>query len=151
MKLRSKILSFLLALMLVASLFALNSSAEDGQVLIDLSTTWRYLDDGTDPGAGLTSLTDWTKPGFNDSSWKSAAGKFGSKNGTLGSISGCETPTVLIDLYADDGNTHPTYFFRTTFTVDNLSSIGALSFDMLAGRLELFPMLILFTPSTWKK
>ena len=26
-----------------------------------------------------------------------------------------------------------------------------LSFDMLAGRLELFPMLILFTPSTWKK
>jgi len=26
-----------------------------------------------------------------------------------------------------------------------------LTFDMLAGRLELFPMLILFTPSTWKK
>ncbi len=26
-----------------------------------------------------------------------------------------------------------------------------LTFDMLAGRLELFPMLILFTPATWKK
>ena len=26
-----------------------------------------------------------------------------------------------------------------------------LIFDMLAGRLELFPMLVLFTPSTWKK
>ena len=26
-----------------------------------------------------------------------------------------------------------------------------LIFDMLAGRLELFPMLLLFTPSTWKK
>ena len=26
-----------------------------------------------------------------------------------------------------------------------------LIFDMLAGRLELFPMLILFYPSTWKK
>lgn len=26
-----------------------------------------------------------------------------------------------------------------------------LSFDMLAGRLELFPMLIIFSPSTWKK
>ncbi len=26
-----------------------------------------------------------------------------------------------------------------------------LSFDMLAGRLELFPMLLLFTPSTWRK
>ena len=26
-----------------------------------------------------------------------------------------------------------------------------LTFDMLAGRLELFPMLLLFTPETWKK
>ena len=25
-----------------------------------------------------------------------------------------------------------------------------LTFDMLAGRLELFPMLMLFSPSTWK-
>jgi trk system potassium uptake protein TrkH len=35
----------------------------------------------------------------------------------------------------------------------HFSPIGKLilSFDMLAGRLELFPMLILFTPSTWKK
>ena len=28
---------------------------------------------------------------------------------------------------------------------------AVLIFDMLAGRLELFPMLLLFTPSTWKK
>lgn len=35
----------------------------------------------------------------------------------------------------------------------HFSPVGKLilSFDMLAGRLELFPMLILFTPSTWKK
>jgi trk system potassium uptake protein TrkH len=26
-----------------------------------------------------------------------------------------------------------------------------LSFDMLAGRLELFPMLLLFIPSSWKR
>ena len=26
-----------------------------------------------------------------------------------------------------------------------------LIFDMLAGRLEIFPLLLLFTPSTWKK
>lgn len=25
-----------------------------------------------------------------------------------------------------------------------------LSFDMLAGRLEIFPMLLLFVPSTWR-
>ncbi|HAP33726.1 MAG TPA: potassium transporter KefA, partial [Lachnospiraceae bacterium] len=38
----------------------------------------------------------------------------------------------------------------------NYSSFGSfskivLSFDMLAGRLEMFPMLILLVPSTWKK
>lgn len=38
----------------------------------------------------------------------------------------------------------------------NFSSLSALSkyvlmFDMLAGRLEIFPMLVLFLPSTWKK
>ena len=26
-----------------------------------------------------------------------------------------------------------------------------LSFDMLAGRLEIFPMLLLFAPSQWRK
>lgn len=40
--------------------------------------------------------------------------------------------------------------------IGNFSSFSALSkfvfmFDMLAGRLEIFPMLILFMPDTWKK
>ncbi len=40
--------------------------------------------------------------------------------------------------------------------IGNFSSFSALSkfvfmFDMLAGRLEIFPMLILFMPGTWKK
>lgn len=33
----------------------------------------------------------------------------------------------------------------------SLLSKSVLIFDMLAGRLELFPMLLLFTPATWKK
>lgn len=33
----------------------------------------------------------------------------------------------------------------------SLLSKYVLMFDMLAGRLELFPMLIFFLPSTWKK
>lgn len=40
--------------------------------------------------------------------------------------------------------------------LDNFSELSALSklvliFDMLAGRLELFPILLLFSPNTWKK
>jgi trk system potassium uptake protein TrkH len=44
-------------------------------------------------------------------------------------------------------------FVGPTQNFADFSVIGKLilSFDMLAGRLELFPMLILFTPSTWKK
>ena len=44
-------------------------------------------------------------------------------------------------------------FVGPTQNFADLSPISklVLSFDMLAGRLELFPMLILFTPSTWKK
>ncbi len=34
--------------------------------------------------------------------------------------------------------------------LDNFSKV-ILTFDMLAGRLELFPMLVLFVPKTWKK
>lgn len=40
--------------------------------------------------------------------------------------------------------------------VGNFSSLSdvsklVLSFDMLAGRLEIFPMLLLFAPSQWSK
>ena len=44
-------------------------------------------------------------------------------------------------------------FVGPTQNFADFSVLGKLilSFDMLAGRLELFPMIILFTPSTWKK
>ena len=40
--------------------------------------------------------------------------------------------------------------------VNNFSSLSdiskfVLSFDMLAGRLEIFPILLLFAPSQWRK
>ncbi len=37
------------------------------------------------------------------------------------------------------------------FACFNISSKLVLIFDMLAGRLELFPMMILFSPATWKR
>ena len=37
------------------------------------------------------------------------------------------------------------------FAFFSLPSKLVLMFDMLAGRLELFPMIVLFAPSTWKK
>jgi len=37
------------------------------------------------------------------------------------------------------------------FAFFSIPSKLVLIFDMIAGRLELFPMLLLFTPTTWKK
>ena len=111
MKIRSKILPLLLVLMLLISLFCINTSADASDVLIDLSTEWRYLDDGTDPASGSSSLTSWTLPGFNDSSWKRASGKFGAKNGAIGNVDTFGSPTVLLDHYYDNGDTIHTYFF----------------------------------------
>ena len=39
----------------------------------------------------------------------------------------------------------------SNFTVYSQPAKYVLMFDMLAGRLELFPLLLLFTPATWKK
>ncbi len=73
---------------------------------------------------------------------------------------------LLISL---DGSDFTTNFTAVTSAVGNigpgLSKVGptmnfsffsplsklVLTFDMLAGRLEFFPMLLLFSPSTWKK
>ena len=49
------------------------------QQVVNLNTSWKYLDNNTDPAAGLGSLTAWTAAGFDDSSWKEAAGSFGAK------------------------------------------------------------------------
>ncbi len=76
---------------------------------------------------------------------------------------------VSLLLITIDGRDLVTNFTAVTATINNvgpgLSSVGpaanyadfsvfsklVLIFDMLAGRLELFPMLILFTPAAWKK
>lgn len=77
--------------------------------------------------------------------------------------------TVSVILISFDDHDLITNFTAVTATINNigpgLSLVGptgnfaffsipsklVLIFDMLAGRLELFPMLVLFAPATWKK
>ena len=77
--------------------------------------------------------------------------------------------TVSVILISFDDHDLVTNFTAVTATINNigpgLSLVGptgnfaffsipsklVLIFDMLAGRLELFPMLVLFAPATWKK
>ena len=96
--------------------------------VIDATTVWKYLDDNTDPANGLGSLTAWTTSDFNDGAWKSAAGSFGAKRGQLTEFDGF-TPTVLLNQYKSDvpNEDVPTFFFRSTFEVENLSEITSIT------------------------
>lgn len=115
---------------------------ESEKVVINNETSWRYLDDGTDPAKG-TYLYDnfnirysWTYPndieyegqkiGYDDSSWKLATGPYGAKKG--GAIEGANTLMQHYNGKTVDGKDKAieTYFFRTDFNVDNLEGINKI-------------------------
>lgn len=96
--------------------------------VINGNTVWKYLDNNTDPAQGLPSLQAWTVKDFNDTAWKTAAGKFGAKRGQLGDCDGF-TPTVLLTQYVEGSENVdiPTYFFRTNFQVTDLDKITSIT------------------------
>ena len=100
---------------------------------IDGDTVWSYLDDGTDPAAGLAGRTEWAQPDFDDSAWKTAAGSFGAKKGSTEGMDGGYAIHTLLDQYKEDGDDKEAYFFRTTVTVPDASAVqqivGSLLYD----------------------
>ena len=114
----NRFLVILLALLLVFSSFGpIVSRAEEpaDKVLVNSGSTWKYLDNGSDQG------TAWKEVDFDDSAWKEGAAPLGypagEDHGTFPEIQ-----TVI--RYGDDSqNKHATTYFRTTFTVENLSEI----------------------------
>ena len=108
--------------------YAKEQNTEENVAAVNENTTWKYLDDNTDPASGLSSLTAWTASDFNDSAWKSASGKFGAKKGALTSFNGF-TPTVLLQQYQEEGSSKctPTFFFRTTFDAKNIDQITSVT------------------------
>lgn len=110
-----------------AVVHAEDQTTQTSSTVINENTVWKYLDNNTDPAAGLSSLTAWTEKGFNDTAWKSAAGKFGAKRGALTSFDGF-TPTILLQQYIEGTSTDvPTFFFRTTFDVSNLEQLTSIT------------------------
>jgi hypothetical protein len=87
--------------------------------VVDASTTWRYLDDGTDPAQGAADLRVWTTGAYDDSTWKQAQGSFGAKRGQLTAV-GPHLPNTLLNQYIDGqaAPNVPTFFFRTSFTLE---------------------------------
>ncbi|MDF2869438.1 MAG: alkaline phosphatase-like protein [Anaerocolumna sp.] len=102
-------------------------AAETSTTLIDNTTVWRYLEDNTDP-AGSGERTSWTIGTYDDSTWKTGSGKFGAKKGTSKDLGNGFVADVLLTQYINDTSKDiPTYFFRSTFNLDNLNDFSRLT------------------------
>jgi cytochrome c len=89
-------------------------SAPASTTLVPTGATWKYLDNGSNQG------TSWTGAGFNDGSWKSGVGKFGTN----------DPANTMIQLGPVDNRWITTYF-RHAFNVTNAASISGLLFSVL--------------------
>ncbi|SJN46927.1 hypothetical protein FM104_15500 [Microbacterium esteraromaticum] len=138
---RRQVVAATLAALLGGILIAPAAASADAEVevptapLITTDSTWRYLDDNTDPGRGDANLRVWTTPSYDDSTWKSAQGSFGAKRGELGKVGPHQPRTLLTHYIGDTKTTVPTYFFRTDFTLadgvaDQVASLaGTVTYD----------------------
>ena len=112
----------------VTPTYAETTKIGDSVQLISTATTWKYLDNNVDPGTE-TDRYAWTKADYNDSEWKSEAGKFGAKKGKLEDLGDGFVPTVLLNQYINgvNGDDIPAFFFRTTVNISNLDDFSSLS------------------------
>jgi len=112
----------------VTPTYAETTKIGDSAQLISTATTWKYLDNNVDSGTE-TDRYAWTKADYNDSEWKSEAGKFGAKKGKLEDLGDGFVPTVLLNQYINgvNGDDIPAFFFRTTVNISNLDDFSSLS------------------------
>jgi predicted alpha-1,2-mannosidase len=95
------------------SIEAESTNADTTSMLIEVASTWAYLDDGSDQGSS------WTSSEYDDSSWSTG-------DAPLGYGDGDETTTLSYG--SDSNNKYPTTYFRYSFDLDadELNSIGLL-------------------------
>jgi len=83
--------------------------------LISTGSSWKYLDNGTDQGAG------WLSPTFSDSTWKTGLSQFGYGDG--------DEKTVIS--YGSSKSKYVTTYFRKTFEVSNPSALTSLTIRVM--------------------
>jgi hypothetical protein len=89
--------------------------AGDLEVLVASGSVWKYLDTGASPGQY------WKNLDFNDSMWPSGKAILGYGENDLGTV---------ISYGTSPANKFITYYFRKSFWVDDVSSLGWLILDI---------------------
>ena len=79
--------------------------------ILPAGSTWRYLDDGADPGVA------WRDPAFDDSLWKSGPAELGFGDGDERTVTSRGTSTTRV----------VTTYFRRAFTVPDPAAFSALT------------------------
>ncbi|WP_415297305.1 fibronectin type III domain-containing protein [Cellulosimicrobium sp. SJTW-1] len=109
---------------------ATSTAAADESLLSTSGTTWRYLDDSTNPAGSAADQRVWTTTAFDDSAWKSATGAFGAKRGAATGIGAAFPITTLLTQYVEGTTTDvPTFFFRTDVELTAADLDGVPAFE----------------------
>ncbi|SMF05397.1 Predicted phosphohydrolases [Cellulosimicrobium cellulans J1] len=109
---------------------ATSTAAADEPLLSASGTTWRYLDDGTNPAGDSADQRVWTTTAFDDSAWRTATGPFGAKHGAATGIGAAFPITTLLTQYLPGTTTDvPTFFFRTDVELTAADLEGVPAFE----------------------
>ncbi len=84
--------------------------------LIDLGSSWRYLDDGSDQGAA------WKESGFDDNGWASGPARLGY---------GGDGEVTLLSYGPDPDDKHITAYFRHTFPAVDPDAYEAFALEIV--------------------
>ncbi|MBD5785089.1 metallophosphoesterase family protein [Cellulosimicrobium terreum] len=110
------------------------TAADDASLVTTSGTTWRYLDDGTDPAGGSADPRTWATTAYDDSTWRSGTGAFGAKRGQATGIGDAFPITTLVTQYLPGTTTDvPTFFFRTDvdLTASDLDGVPAFEGEIV--------------------
>jgi hypothetical protein len=109
---------------------AATTAAADESLLSTTGTTWRYLEDNTNPAGDDPDQQVWTTTAYDDAAWKTGVAPFGAKRGLPTGVGDGFPVTTLLTQYIPGTTTDvPTFFFRTDVDLTAAEHDGVPAFE----------------------
>ncbi|WP_069387294.1 purple acid phosphatase family protein [Cellulosimicrobium cellulans] len=106
------------------------TTAADESLLSTTGTTWRYLEDNTNPAGDHSDQRVWTTTSYDDAVWKTGVAPFGAKRGQPTGVGDGFPVTTLLTQYIPGTTTDvPTFFFRTDVELTAADLDGVPAFE----------------------